>query len=79
MQNGCPIQLHPFRSCLAVCSCTILPVLRYLSKGGIGPAIAFLYSGPAINVSAIMLTARVRQGMGAASKEHCCSLFAIMQ
>lgn len=46
---------------LAVCSCTILPLFAGLySRGaGIGPAIAFLYSGPAINVMAIILTARV--------------------
>ena len=46
---------------LAVCSCTILPLFAgiYSRGAGIGPASAFLYSGPAINVLAIMLTARV--------------------
>lgn len=46
---------------LAVCSCTILPLFAGLYKrgAGIGPAVAFLYSGPAINVLAIILTARV--------------------
>jgi uncharacterized protein len=46
---------------LAVCSCTVLPLFAgiYLRGGGIGPATSFLYSGPAINVLAIVLTARV--------------------
>ena len=46
---------------LAVCSCTILPLFGgiYFRGAGLGPAIAFLYSGPAINVLAIVLTARV--------------------
>ena len=46
---------------LAVCSCTILPLFAgiYSRGAGIGPATAFLYSGPAINVLAIILTARV--------------------
>jgi uncharacterized membrane protein YraQ (UPF0718 family) len=46
---------------LAVCSCTVLPLFAgiYKKGAGIGPAIAFLYSGPAINVLAIVLTARV--------------------
>ncbi|MGI6587396.1 MAG: permease [Peptococcia bacterium] len=46
---------------LAVCSCTVLPLFAGLySRGaGIGPAVAFLYSGPAINVLAIILTARI--------------------
>ncbi len=46
---------------LAVCSCTILPLFAGIHKrgAGLGPAIAFLYSGPAINVLAIILTARV--------------------
>ncbi|WP_068861522.1 permease, partial [Thermodesulfovibrio sp. N1] len=48
-------------SILAVCSCTILPLFMsiYQRGAGLGPAIAFLYSGPAINVLAIILTARV--------------------
>jgi uncharacterized membrane protein YraQ (UPF0718 family) len=46
---------------LAVCSCTILPLFAgiYSRGAGIGPATAFLYSGPAINVLAITLTAKV--------------------
>jgi uncharacterized protein len=46
---------------LAVCSCTVLPLFGgiYLRGAGLGPAIAFLYSGPAINVLAIVLTARL--------------------
>ena len=48
-------------SILAVCSCTVLPLFAGIWKrgAGLGPAIAFLYSGPAINVLAIILTARV--------------------
>ena len=46
---------------LAVCSCTVLPLFSgiYSMGAGLGPATAFLYSGPAINVLAIILTARV--------------------
>ncbi len=46
---------------LAVCSCTVLPLFASIHKrgAGLGPACAFLYSGPAINVLAIILTARV--------------------
>lgn len=46
---------------LAVCSCTVLPLFAgiYKKGAGIGPAVAFLYSGPAINILAIILTARV--------------------
>lgn len=46
---------------LAVCSCTILPMFAGLYKkgAGLGPATAFLFSGPAINVLAIVFTARV--------------------
>jgi uncharacterized membrane protein YraQ (UPF0718 family) len=48
-------------SILAVCSCTVLPMFAgiYARGAGIGPATAFLYAGPAINVLAIILTARV--------------------
>ena len=48
-------------SILAVCSCTILPLFSGIYKmgAGLGPATAFLYSGPAINVLAIILTARI--------------------
>jgi uncharacterized membrane protein YraQ (UPF0718 family) len=46
---------------LAVCSCTVLPLFAGIYKmgAGLGPASAFLYSGPAINVLAIILTARI--------------------
>ena len=46
---------------LAVCSCTVLPLFAgiYRMGAGLGPATAFLYAGPAINVLAIILTARV--------------------
>ena len=48
-------------SILAVCSCTVLPLFAsiYRRGAGLGPATAFLYSGPAINVLALILTARV--------------------
>ena len=48
-------------SVLAVCSCTVLPLFAGIYKmgAGLGPASAFLYSGPAINVLAIVLTAAV--------------------
>lgn len=48
-------------SILAVCSCTVLPLFGGIWKkgAGIGPATAFLYSGPAINILAMILTARV--------------------
>lgn len=48
-------------SILAVCSCTVLPLFMgiYRMGAGLGPATAFLYSGPAINVLAIILTARI--------------------
>jgi uncharacterized membrane protein YraQ (UPF0718 family) len=46
---------------LAVCSCTVLPLFAgiYRMGAGLGPASAFLYSGPAINALAIILTARI--------------------
>jgi len=46
---------------LAVCSCTVLPIFKgiYKKGAGIGSAVSFLYSGPAINVLAIILTAKV--------------------
>jgi hypothetical protein len=46
---------------LAVCSCTVLPLFAgiYTMGAGLGPATAFLYSGPAINVLAIILTATI--------------------
>jgi uncharacterized membrane protein YraQ (UPF0718 family) len=46
---------------LAVCSCTVLPLFAgiYMMGAGLGPATAFLYSGPAINILAIVMTARI--------------------
>ncbi len=46
---------------LAVCSCTVLPLFKgiYRKGAGLGPAVSFLYSGPAINILAIVLTAKV--------------------
>jgi len=46
---------------LAVCSCTVLPLFSGIYKrgAGLGPASAFLYSGPAINILAIIMTARI--------------------
>ncbi len=48
-------------SVLAVCSCTVLPLFSgiYRMGAGLGPATAFLYAGPAVNVLAIVLTARI--------------------
>jgi hypothetical protein len=48
-------------SVLAVCSCTVLPLFAgiYRMGAGLGPASAFLYAGPAVNVLAIILTARI--------------------
>lgn len=54
---------------LAVCSCTVLPLFKgiYRKGAGLGPAVSFLYSGPAINVLAIVLTAKVLgPGLGVA-------------
>lgn len=46
---------------LAVCSCTVLPLFAgiYMKGAGLGPAVTFLYSGPAINILAITITAQV--------------------
>ncbi len=48
-------------SILAVCSCTILPLFAGIRKrgAGLGPAITFLFSGPAINIAAMFLTISV--------------------
>jgi uncharacterized membrane protein YraQ (UPF0718 family) len=48
-------------SVLAVCSCTVLPLFAgiYARGAGLGPATAFLYAGPAINVLAVIMTARI--------------------
>ena len=65
---------------LAVCSCTVLPLFAgiYKKGAGIGPAIAFLYSGPAINVLAIILTARVLGWELGVARAVGAILFAIM-
>lgn len=54
---------------LAVCSCTILPLFAGIEKkgAGIGPATAFLFTGPAINLLAIVLTARIARALAAVS------------
>ena len=54
-------QEHVMLCLLAVCSCTILPLFTSIYKrgAGLGPAIAFLYSGPAISILSIILTARI--------------------
>lgn len=46
---------------LAVCSCTILPLFTSIYKrgAGLGPAVAFLYSGPAVSILSIILTTRI--------------------
>jgi len=46
---------------LSVCSCTIMPVFGSIYKrgAGLGPAAAFLFAGPAINILALIMTARV--------------------
>ncbi|MDD2406816.1 MAG: permease [Sphaerochaetaceae bacterium] len=48
-------------SILAVCSCTVLPIFKgiYKKGAGLGPAVSFLYSGPAINILAIILSYKV--------------------
>ncbi len=57
---------------LAVCSCTILPLFSGIHKrgAGLGPAIAFLYSGPAINILAIILTAGTDHRSGGLCRGH---------
>ncbi|NCC65334.1 MAG: permease [Spirochaetia bacterium] len=46
---------------LAVCSCTVLPLFKgiYKKGAGLGPAVSFLYSGPAVNILAIVLSYKV--------------------
>ncbi len=46
---------------LAVCSCTVLPLFKgiYKKGAGLGPAVSFLYSGPAINILAIVMSYKV--------------------
>ena len=65
---------------LAVCSCTVLPLFAgiYRRGAGLGPASAFLYSGPAINVLAIILTARVLGLELGAARAICAVLFSVV-
>ena len=65
---------------LAVCSCTILPLFAgiYQRGAGLGPATAFLYSGPAINILAIVLTARVLGGALGGARAAGAILFSIV-
>jgi len=66
---------------LAVCSCTILPLFQgiYKKGAGIGPATTFLYSGPAINILAIIYTARLLgPGLGAARAVAAISLSVVI-
>ncbi len=67
-------------SILAVCSCTVLPLFSgiYLMGAGLGPAIAFLYSGPAINVLAIILSGKILGIELAAARAIGAVLFAIV-
>ena len=65
---------------LAVCSCTVLPLFSGIYKrgAGIGPATAFLYSGPAINVLAIILTARILGWQLGAARAFGAILFSVV-
>ena len=65
---------------LAVCSCTILPLFKGIYKrgAGLGPAVAFLYSGPAINVLAIILSYKVFGWQLGVSRLGISLLFAIL-
>ncbi|MDT9295187.1 MAG: permease [Arthrospira platensis PCC 7345] len=65
---------------LAVCSCTVLPLFAgiYRMGAGLGPAMAFLYSGPAINVLAIILTARVLGWQLGLARAICAIIFSII-
>jgi len=65
---------------LAVCSCTVLPLFAgiYRLGAGIGPATAFLYSGPAINALAIILTARVLGWELGVARAVCAVVFSVV-
>jgi len=65
---------------LAVCSCTVLPLFAgiYRLGAGVGPATAFLYSGPAINALAIILTARVLGWELGMARAVCAVLFSVV-
>lgn len=65
---------------LAVCSCTVLPLFAGIHRlgAGIGPATAFLYSGPAINALAIILTARVLGWELGIARALCAVVFSVI-
>ncbi len=65
---------------LAVCSCTVLPLFAGIHQmgAGLGPATAFLYSGPAINVLAVVLTASVLGAKLGAARAIGAVLFAVV-
>jgi len=65
---------------LAVCSCTVLPLFAsiYTRGAGIGPATAFLYSGPAINVLAIVLTSKILGWQMGLARAVCAVIFAVV-
>lgn len=65
---------------LAVCSCTVLPLFAgiYTRGAGIGPATAFLYSGPAINVLAITMTAHILGWKLGLARAICAVIFAVV-
>jgi uncharacterized membrane protein YraQ (UPF0718 family) len=67
-------------SVLAVCSCTVLPLFAGIYKmgAGLGPAAAFLYAGPAINVLAIVMTARVLGPEMGIARAVCAVLFSVV-
>jgi len=65
---------------LAVCSCTVLPLFAGIHKrgAGLGPAVAFLYAGPAISVLSIILTARVLGAEMGIARGVAATLFAVV-
>ncbi len=65
---------------LAVCSCTVLPLFAsiYTRGAGIGPATAFLYSGPAINILAIVLTSKILGWQMGLARAVCAVMFAVI-
>lgn len=65
---------------LAVCSCTILPLFTGIHKrgAGLGPAIAFLYSGPAISILSVILTARILGPEMGVARTVCATGFSII-
>jgi len=65
---------------LAVCSCTVLPLFSGIYKrgAGLGPATAFLYSGPAINVLAVIMTARILGWQLGLARAVCAVIFSVV-